>query len=111
MPQLYSIVFDSTIYNNARDVHSIAMQEQPVTMHSSFNVCITGITCMKCYYKTQLYSIYLETAAKFSKWFLALLLLNYTCCCELVAIATIPTASVMCQEMSTSPANVVELHV
>ena len=36
-------------------------------------------------------------------------------CCELVAIATAtlsnPTLSVMCQEMSMSAANVVELHV
>ena len=41
-------VFVSTIYDNvpshARDVHSIAMQELPVTMHSSFNVCMSGIT-------------------------------------------------------------------
>ena len=77
MPQLYSNVFDSTIYNNApshaRDVHSIAMQELPLTMHSSFNVCTSEITYMT-YYNKHTCNIYLETVAKFSKWFLALLL-------------------------------------
>ncbi len=41
--------------------------------------------------------------------------LRNTCSCELAAIATAnisnPTVGVMCQEMSMSPANVVELHV
>ena len=75
----YSNVFDSTVYNapsHARDVHSVVIQEQPVTMHSSFNVCMSGITCITYYYKAQYCNIYLETVAKLSKWFPALLLIN-----------------------------------
>ena len=32
--------------SHARDMHSITMQEQPVTMHSSFNLSMSGITCI-----------------------------------------------------------------
>ena len=119
--QLCSDVFDSIIYNNARGVHSITMQEQPVTMHSSFNVCICQelLICITYYHKTQLQYSYIlrQWLNSHSGLAIALWLIKNTCCCELVTIATVtisnPTTSAMCQEMFMSPANVnaVELQV
>ena len=57
-----------------KDVHSIIMQEQHVTMHSSIiqcmYVCQELLTCITSSIIKHNCNICLETVAKLSKWFL-----------------------------------------